>query len=521
MEAEANLGDNQLGSSISMRRRSASVSDDYSVQKTNDDATESKFSAVKAGYWEDKFLQNFIVNPSHIHRRAPEILRGYWARHAAFELLLAKALKITGPKTQIVNLGAGFDTLYFRLRERNVPFSKFVEIDFSSVTAKKIKLISKNSDLLQFFTTPIKEDHHSDLHGLDYHLLGADLRQKSEFWSKLELAELDYSLPTIFLAECVFIYMDQQRCDELLGSIAQRFENCALINYEQVNMSDKFSSVMQSSLQERGILLPGLPSCLSLETQKQRFLNAGFSQIGAWTMQELYAQHFDSNEIQRIESLELLDERELLSQLLEHYCIVIAVKSSSDALYGLLTIVFKMANQMNKWRVDLYGGNQRSVARAHDVGNNNPPGFNPAYAQNAQHVERNQQDQQQRQHLMSRRAWDMALQPVKSLPMNMIMMYMSGNTISIFPIMMVAMMAWRPIKAIMSVNTAFKPLESEYVGHLIIHKIIFALGNMAAIALAVYKCHTMGLLPNHASDWLDFVPPAERMQFVLTGDTFL
>ena len=53
----------------------------------------------------------------------------------------------------------------------------------------------------------------------------------------------------------------------------------------------------------------------------------------------------------------------------------------------------------------------------------------------------------------------MALGPVKALPMNMLMMYMAGNTISIFPIMMVAMMVWRPIKALMSVNAAFKPLE--------------------------------------------------------------
>lgn len=39
------------------------------------------------------------------------------------------------------------------------------------------------------------------------------------------------------------------------------------------------------------------------------------------------------------------------------------------------------------------------------------------------------------------------------------MMYMAGNAISIFPIMMVAMMAWRPMRAIVSVNQAFKPLE--------------------------------------------------------------
>jgi len=332
MEAEAD----HLGSSVEMRRRSASVSDDYSVQKTNDDAAESKFSAVKVGYWEDRFLKHFIVSPDCIHHRAPEILRGYWARYAAFELLLNKALQLTGPQTQIINLGAGFDTLYFRLRERNAQFSKFVEIDFSSVTSKKIRLISKSSELAAFFQTPVQEEHHSDLHAGDYHLIGADLRQHNEVWTKLQHAELNPSLPTIVLAECVLVYMDQARCDDLLASLTQNFENCIFINYEQVNMNDKFSSIMQSNLHERGIHLAGLSVCESLETQKERFLRTGFARVGAFTMQELYAQHFNPTDISRIESLEMLDERELLAQLLEHYCIVIAVKATLENLYGLL-----------------------------------------------------------------------------------------------------------------------------------------------------------------------------------------
>jgi hypothetical protein len=35
-------------------------------------------------------------------------------------------------------------------------------------------------------------------------------------------------------------------------------------------------------------------------------------------------------------------------------------------------------------------------------------------------------------------------------------MYMAGNSISIFPIMMVCMMGWRPVKALMQVNGVFK-----------------------------------------------------------------
>lgn len=52
--------------------------------------------------------------------------------------------------------------------------------------------------------------------------------------------------------------------------------------------------------------------------------------------------------------------------------------------------------------------------------------------------------------------------PAKALPMNMFMMYMAGRAVSIFPIMMVAMMLWRPFKALLAVNATFKPLEASF-----------------------------------------------------------
>ena len=45
--------------------------------------------------------------------------------------------------------------------------------------------------------------------------------------------------------------------------------------------------------------------------------------------------------------------------------------------------------------------------------------------------------------LKIKRSWDVALGPFKQVPMNLFIMWMSGNTISIFPIMMVFMMMFR------------------------------------------------------------------------------
>ncbi|XP_078060406.1 ER membrane protein complex subunit 4-like [Mustelus asterias] len=62
--------------------------------------------------------------------------------------------------------------------------------------------------------------------------------------------------------------------------------------------------------------------------------------------------------------------------------------------------------------------------------------------------------------LVEKRCWDIALGPLKQLPMNLFIMYMAGNTISILPIMMVCMMAWRPIQALMSMSASEYCIES-------------------------------------------------------------
>ena len=101
--------------------------------------------------------------------------------------------------------------------------------------------------------------------------------------------------------------------------------------------------------------------------------------------------------------------------------------------------------------------------------------------------------------------------------MNLFIMYMSGNTISIFPIMMVVMMAIRPIKTLFSVNATFKALDNvdgsgggmANLGQ----KCVFVLGNLVGVALALWKCHGMGLLPTHTSDWLAFANPVIRAEW--------
>lgn len=59
----------------------------------------------------------------------------------AFHILVDEFLSLTNCECQIVNLGAGFDTLYWLLCEKSTLPKLFVEVDFGNITAKKCRYI--------------------------------------------------------------------------------------------------------------------------------------------------------------------------------------------------------------------------------------------------------------------------------------------------------------------------------------------------------------------------------------------
>jgi len=144
-----------------------------------------------------------------------------------------------------------------------------------------------------------------------------------------------------------------------------------------------------------------------------------------------------------------------------------------------------------------------------------PPGYTTGAA-STHHESARESDP----NLRIKRSWDVALGPLKQVPMNLFIMYMSGNTISIFPIMMVIMMMVRPVKTMFTVKQTFKSFETgtgTFGSSVLGQKMVFVVGNLAGLALAMYKCHGMGLLPTHTSDWLAFAEPITRAEISLAG----
>ncbi|KAG6088009.1 hypothetical protein E4U15_006925 [Claviceps sp. LM218 group G6] len=105
--------------------------------------------------------------------------------------------------------------------------------------------------------------------------------------------------------------------------------------------------------------------------------------------------------------------------------------------------------------------------------------------------------------LKVKKAWEVALAPVKALPMTGIMMYMSGNSLQIFSIMMVFMAFKNPIMGLMATNQAFEKFHSEKnAGQILQTKLVYVVMQLVALAVGVWKVNSMGLLPTTRSDWL-------------------
>lgn len=76
---------------------------------------------MRRGYWQDEFISHFVSGAAaeRAERRPPLIHRGYYVRTTAVWLFATAFAARAGPEAQIVNFGAGFDTLFWRLKVRH------------------------------------------------------------------------------------------------------------------------------------------------------------------------------------------------------------------------------------------------------------------------------------------------------------------------------------------------------------------------------------------------------------------
>ena len=269
---------------------------------------------------------------------------GTYARTRAIDRLVDEFLAAKPEvRKQIVSLGAGSDTRFFRLMgsgKEPVPDVLYHELDFPSNTAQKLWVIGKSAVLKQLLGNEDQIVWAADeLHAPNYHLHPVDLRTlhptDGSSAGPRSLPHIDAGLPTLLLSECCLTYLKPDAADAVVKYFGQTILKpetpLGLALYEPVNPFDAFGKVMISNLATRGIVLQTVNKYSSLGAQKARLktyeLDDGQRAVDA---NFLHQRWIDEAEKERINELEMLDEVEELQMLMSHYCVAWGWRNGSD-----------------------------------------------------------------------------------------------------------------------------------------------------------------------------------------------
>lgn len=246
---------------------------------------------------------------------------------------------------QVVSLGAGSDTRFFRLKQRRHDLDLvYHELDFPANTSAKINQLRNPS-----FANRIKQHCDFDVNGPhvqvssdrsslsspSYYIHAQDLRRLK---TSTTILGLDESLPTLLISECCLIYLPPDDADAVFDYFSSRFPATtplACVIYEPIRPHDSFGKTMISNLVARGIHLQTLEKYAGLKEQEARLRYFGFGKDArdgsvAVDIDFVWRKWINEKEKQRVEGLEWMDEVEEFVLLAKHYCIAWGWKGFED-----------------------------------------------------------------------------------------------------------------------------------------------------------------------------------------------
>ena len=273
------------------------------LYKTNDDATSCRLSCHKKGYLDDPYVEWF----ASCDPKSPIINRGTYLRTMAIDSIVVGFLN-KYPQGQILSLGAGYDTRYFRLQLKCV----YVEIDVETVVMSKIGKLRKHAKQL---TLENCIWHPTTLHSTTLQIKSLNILECSDMSTVI-----DFTKKTLVLAECLFVYLNPDKVDSLLLQLYNLNADCVV--YDPLELSDGFSEQMIMNLLKRNITLSGLHNYKTLPDQIDRFKRVGYT-VDASDMSNF---KFDSTILDKMKSIEFLDEYEEWNLFQSHYFVLYAAR---------------------------------------------------------------------------------------------------------------------------------------------------------------------------------------------------
>ena len=290
------------------------------VQETNDSSIVSKASMAKFGYFDDPFLQYFVKK---VQRRSPLIHRGYYVRAISIDHVLKTFLSNVSEMTgsQIISLGAGFDSSFFRLKWKHLLVNcRYYEVDFPTVVQRKHTLINNANALKE-----LVEDMgclNNCVVSKDYFILPCDFTDLTKLKMLLEQNNIDFNIPTLIFSECVLTYVDYDASEKLMRWIQHHFKNSQVSIYEQVYPYDGFGQVMVKHFCKLQSPLKRIDELNTITKHKEMLIDVGFKLAIGMDMNFFYENYVEEKLL--LSNLEVFDEYEELHLKCSHYALVSA-----------------------------------------------------------------------------------------------------------------------------------------------------------------------------------------------------
>lgn len=233
---------------------------------------------------------------------------------------------------QIISLGAGFDTLGFEMSTA----CRYVEVDLEPVVRRKIELAKHV--LGRFEETEATDIRFSgvDVHGVEYHLRSCDILDAASLLTVLDGCMVNRSLPTLIIAEIVFIYLPPSQVDLLIHELSGHFlggRSLLVIEHVLLGGKDVFGAMMMRNISSgQGCSLRGLSKYATAKSQIERYEKGGWGSVKVESMLGYYKRFLSESERRRLNAMELLDELEQFELLMRHYCVLLACEGGNNVL---------------------------------------------------------------------------------------------------------------------------------------------------------------------------------------------